>query len=271
MRAFSSTADLKKEIKQTDQVCETCGENKVTAFGADPVCYSCQKQKIEESNQQRIKNSMDRHEKRNTYDWLDKRSVLSDKSIKLATFNSFKATNLEEEQNKHKASNIASKYIEGKTFNSILTGKAGTGKTHLAMSILKEVNEQSNPYKKCLFVSVDELMRLIRESYGSKSDDFTEQRLIEMSIQADLLVLDDLGAETGNINAQKSASDFVVRTLYAIMNGRIDKSTIVTTNLTSKQLYQLYDEKLVSRMLKGSKDHTIKFNQSTDKRIHHEF
>ena len=271
MRTFSSTADLKKEIKRTDQVCETCGENKITAFGADPVCYSCQKQKIEESNQKRIKDSMDKHEKRNTYDWLDKRSVLSDKSIQQADFNIFKCNNLEEEQNKRKALNIASQYIEGNNFNTILTGKAGTGKTHLAMSILKEVNEQSKPYKKCLFVSVDELMRLIRESYGSNSDDFTEQRLIDISIQADLLVLDDLGAETGNINAQKSASDFVVRTLYAIMNGRIDKPTIFTTNLTGKQLYQLYDEKLVSRIAKGSKENTINFKQSTDKRINLEF
>ncbi|MDK7438282.1 ATP-binding protein, partial [Bacillus paranthracis] len=55
-----------------------------------------------------------------------------------------------------------------------------------------------------------------------------------------------------------------------VANGRqgANKTTITTSNLSSKQLFQKYDPKLASRLLNGvSKDETIVFKTTTDKRI----
>ena len=163
---------------------------------------------------------------------------------------------------------IAREYYKGATFNSLLTGNAGAGKSHLAMSMLRVVNEYSNPYRKCLFISVDEMMRKIKAGFNRTGDYYyTEERMINPLTEADLLVLDDLGAETGAINSDKAATDFTTKMLYAIVNGRMSKPTIITTNLDTRALGKKYDSKLISRMMKGAKGHVIQFKETKDKRM----
>src|SRR5690606_39233922 len=82
---------------------------------------------------------------------------------------------------------------------------------------------------------------------------YTETYFIDLAAKVDFLVIDDLGAETGNINTDKEASDFKTRILRAIVNGRQNKSTIFTTNLNSKQIISMYDAKLADRMLKNAR------------------
>lgn len=269
---FSSMGDiLSEQLQEVDDLCNVHQVKKVTAFGREPVCLECAKELIEQENRDLESKLTQRHLKSTSYDWLRKRSILLDNTLKDATFDGFETMDDETKRNKEKALEIARKYYKGGTFNTILSGKAGTGKSHLAMSMLKVINEHSEPYRKCLFVSIDEVMRLIRESFGNRQDDFTEQKLIRLMVDADLLVIDDLGAESGAVGSEKQATDFITRTLYAIINGRMDKSTIITTNLSSKQMAQMYDSKLVSRMMKGAKGHILTFNETNDKRMEIEF
>jgi DNA replication protein DnaC len=81
----------------------------------------------------------------------------------------------------------------------------------------------------------------------------------------DFLVLDDVGAETGAMDTDKRASDFIHRVLYGITNARQNKSTITTTNLGSKDLYSMYDKKIVSRLFRKPK--FIVYENTKDKRI----
>ena len=91
------------------------------------------------------------------------------------------------------ARRIAKDYLDGKVFNTFMSGEPGTGKTFLSMSILRAVNENSKPYKKCLFVSVDEFMRLIKDSFNNKQSPYTERAMVDRLTKADIFVLDDLG------------------------------------------------------------------------------
>lgn len=95
--------------------------------------------------------------------------------------------------------------------------------------------------------------------------------MIDLLTEADLLVLDDLGAETGAVTTDRTATDFTTRTLYAIINGRMNKPTIITTNLSSKDMAKMYDSKLISRMFRGAEGHVIKFEKTNDKRRTIEF
>lgn len=272
MTTFSSIGDVMTEkLKKVDEVCEEHGTNLVTAFGREPVCIECATEKRDVENEALQAKLTKRHYKLNTYNWLKDKSILLDETLKRATFDSYKTEDQETTFNKNKALEIAREYYKGAKYNTIFTGKAGTGKSHLAMSMLKVVNEYSEPYRKCIFVSLDELMRRIKDSFSNGQSYYTEQRMIDLLTEADLLVLDDLGAETGAVTTDRTATDFTTRTLYAIINGRMNKPTIITTNLSSKDMAKMYDSKLISRMFRGAEGHVIKFEKTNDKRIKVEF
>ena len=75
-----------------------------------------------------------------------------------------------------------------------------------------------------------------------KSGSGTEESRSEKYFEADLLIMDDLGAELTN--------QFTVASLYNIINTRINrgKSMIISTNLGQKGLLERYDERITSRL-----------------------
>ncbi|MED0689935.1 ATP-binding protein [Bacillus licheniformis] len=269
---FSNIGDLLKEkMQEVDEVCPTHGCNLIVAFGKAPICMECGKEEKARKEKEMAEEASLAYYKRNTYSWLSKHSIFLDDTLRDASFDNYKTEDAETRRNKEMALNFAREYYKGATYNTIFTGKAGTGKSHLSMSMLKVVNEYSKPYRKCLFVSVDEMMRRIKDSFNNKDSYYTEQRMIDLLTSADLLVMDDLGAETGAITSDKTATDFTTRTLYAIINGRMNKPTIITTNLSSRDMAKMYDSKLISRMFRGTDGHVISFKETNDKRRMVEF
>lgn len=261
--------DLLNRVKAVENFCEIHQLNMVQfSEELEPFCMACAKEKLEQRNNQLTQRKTDNYHKRSTYGWLNGLSLLADETLKEATFDTYEVDEEETVMNKRRARYIAKDYLDGKVFNTIMSGTPGTGKSHLSMSILQAVNENSSPYRRCLFVSVDELMRRIKDSFSNKQADYTEQDLIERLGKADLLVLDDLGAETGAISSDRAATDFTTRTLYAVINARMNKPTIITTNLTSSELQRMYDRKLLSRMYQGAKaaNSILTFKNTKDKR-----
>lgn len=269
---FSSISNiLDAKLTVLEEFCEIHKTNLVSAFGKEPVCMDCGAEAIEKQNKEIVERAEGKRYKRNTYNWLSKYSIYTDATLKQATFDEYETMDQETSENKEKALVIAREYFKGANYNTIFTGKPGTGKSHLAMSVLQVVNENSKPYRRCLFVSVDELMRKIKDSFNNRESYYTEQRMIDLLTNADLLVIDDLGAETGAITSDKTATDFTTKVLYAIINGRMNKSTIITTNLNSKEMAKMYDSKLISRMFRGSQGHVVSFKETSDKRMNVEF
>lgn len=205
--------------------------------------------------------------------WLKERSIISDTSIKKATFDTFVDETDEEKRNKKKSRLMANDFRQGKYYNVLMSGNAGAGKSHLGMAILQAVNEHSEEPKKCLFVSTGELIRKIQDSFNNPESHFTQERAIRMLQEPDVLVLDDLGAESGAIKTSKSASDFINRTIVAVLDGRQEKATITTTNLNSKEISNMYDARLISRLYRNvSKERgLLTFNDTTDKRVQLQF
>lgn len=193
---------------------------------------------------------------------LEESSLLQDKTLLNASFDTFIAETSEERANKQQTMQYVEKYKQGHTFNLWFYGNPGVGKSHLSMSLLKAL---SSLEVSCLFIDIDEMLRKIRGSFNDSDSPYTEDYFIDLLTSVDFLVLDDLGAETGNIDTNKAATDFTSRVLRAIINGRQHKSTIVTTNLKSEKLLKMYDPKLISRMMRNIK--TIVFKDTKDKRI----
>ena|ERR1051326_1113617 len=103
----------------------------------------------------------------------------------------------------------------------LLEGPPGVGKTHLAVAVLKHVIEASGA--RGLFYDTRDLLRIIRSTYDP-SIRTTELEILRPVMNADLLVLDDLGAE--------KTSEWVDETMNLIVNTRYNerRTTIFTSN-----------------------------------------
>lgn len=105
-----------------------------------------------------------------------------------------------------------------------LSGSFGSGKTYILSALL---NELSKLNYSCIIVYYPELLRSIKESFNS--DDYNE-RINEIK-KCDLLLLDDIGAET----TTPWNRDEILGT---ILQYRMDnkKATFFTSNLNLKEL-----------------------------------
>ena len=227
------------------------------------LCDMCETEKLEAETKELALSAELKKMKRLTSEVLRLDSIVPDENLLTATLENFEATTKEQVENKKICLEAIERIKNGQVFNIRLQGKRGTGKSHLAYSILNSLNE--NGETSSLFIAVDEMLRKIKASFRDKESPYTEDYFVSLLSRVDYLVLDDLGAETGAIRTDKEATDFVQRVLYGITNARQNKVTIVTTNLDIPSLLQLYDEKLVSRLLNNSKE--IEFVETKDRRM----
>lgn len=264
----------------TDEMpsCINHGE-KMILTPVGPTCLSCVREKVDAENKAYARKASLQSYLVETYHLLKRRSVLTDDTLLDADFSNFETTYEEQETNLKKARFISSRVIEGKSVNLWLIGEPGQGKSHIAMAILKELNEAGKrraiaaqdageqikgKATSSLFVDFDHMLRLIRKSYNDKNSMYTEEYFINLCSEVDYLAIDDLGAETGSTDTGKGATDFVHRVLYAITNGRRGKTTIITTNLYKEEREEMYDMKILSRL--SSNVAQIAFQNSPDMR-----
>ncbi|EMW5597135.1 ATP-binding protein, partial [Enterococcus faecalis] len=141
---------------------------------------------------------------------------------------------------------------------------------HLAMSTAWEVLEKSNYDKRCLFISYAELLEQLKFAMNDEQarKEITGSLMAEIK-SADLVVLDDLGAELGvkQIDDRNKSTNFNNDTLNRIVEARQNKATIFTTNLTGKEMSQAYGERILSRIMSNSQGFVMKIEGTSDKRV----
>ena len=129
-----------------------------------------------------------------------------------------------------------------RTFSSVspsivMMGKTGLGKTHLSLSVAKTVTEAGFGV---VYAPAQKLVsNLERERFsGSQSDAY-----IRKYTECDLLIIDDLGAEFPSQFASSALGNLINERLYE------NRPTIISTNLTGKELAERYSERTASRIL----------------------
>mgnify|MGYP002757056312 FL=1 len=146
-------------------------------------------------------------------------------SLQGATVNSYKPQN---EQQTH-AKNTAIEYV--KTFSVdkpkslILQGSYGTGKSHLAYAIAKAIKNEGYSVA---FMHIPMLMERIKATYNKNATETTDE-LVKLLSNIDLLVLDDVGVEN---------TEHTLNKLFSIVDNRVGKNNIFTTNFSDKHLNQ---------------------------------
>ena len=122
--------------------------------------------------------------------------------------------------------------------NLFMQGATGLGKTHLSLAI---ANTLINRGHNVIYTSTPNIISKLEKEHFNHTfqDEETEKHLID----CDLLILDDLGTEF--------QTSFSNATIYNIINSRImyQKPTIISTNLSVKEIQAAYSKRLVSRIM----------------------
>lgn len=133
------------------------------------------------------------------------------------------------------------KNFENPTSNNLLfIGNTGLGKTFISNCI---ANELLNKGKTVLYQTAPVMFdSIIEYRFGKKS----MENICEYIYSVDLLIIDDLGTES--TNSMKSTELFNILNTRLLNTSNITK-TIISTNLNMKNLYNTYDERIVSRFI----------------------
>jgi DNA replication protein DnaC len=115
---------------------------------------------------------------------------------------------------------FAQEFPVGSEHGLLLMGPCGVGKTHLAVSALKEIVQRGHSG---LFYDYRELLKEIQNSYNAVSQS-TEMGVLEPVLHAEVLVLDDVGSS--------KPSPWALETVGHVLNTRYNEKrvTVLTTN-----------------------------------------
>lgn len=122
----------------------------------------------------------------------------------------------------------------------LMQGATGLGKTHLSLAIAKVA---INKGYGVIYGSTPNIIAKLEKERFRFSKDSECYDSDEHLINCDLLILDDLGTEF--------STSFSNATIYNIINSRImaNKPSIISTNLSLRELEKSYTERLVSRII----------------------
>ena len=123
--------------------------------------------------------------------------------------------------------------------NLLFLGNAGVGKTFLSHCIAYEL---INSGRTVLYLTAFQLFDLLKQ-HAFQKEGTEPETTMEHILGCDLLIIDDLGTELNN--------SFTSSQLFLCMNERLlrKKATIISTNLSLRQLSQAYSERVLSRIM----------------------
>ena len=215
------------EVEELTQ-CDRCG-NRI--YVVDGIKAGCDCELLEQSLKDinRYKSSV-----------YSKNSIITD-VYKRKRLNDYKPSSTEQQI----ARKVAIDYIlefekhlnDGKSL--MLQGGFGTGKTHIAASIRNALVEKNY---KVYFISLPEYLDVLKSSFD---DEHKKEEIKEMVREADLLVIDDIGANR--------LTGFAIDELFKMADARTGKCTIYTTNLSVKDFESSIElERTFSRMMEDT-------------------
>lgn len=175
-----------------------------------------------------------------------------------ATFDTFDE-NVFDEADRKKMADIknycfeyAKRFPDVKRPNLIFTGNTGTGKTFLLSCIAIELKKKGIT---TVYITSGRLFDILRQYAFNKISD------IDLLLNADVLIIDDLGTEPifNNITQEY---------IFMLINERTraKKAVCISTNLSPDDIKQRYTERVSSRLFDRSRSAVLKF-ADTDLRL----
>ena len=211
------------EVKVSDGVCPECERLKRLADERERA--RIESQRAAEESRQRMEKALGRS--CIPQDFLDK------------SFENFEA----DTENLCGALDLSKRFVKGwkkakaSGYGLFFYGKPGTGKTHLATSILKCLM----PGVTGLYTRVSDMVGYIRTGWRVESS-LSAYEAARRFVDIDLLVIDELGAQAGSVSEQTL--------LFEVIDARLSENrpTIFLSNLSPTDLVPVIGERLIDRI-----------------------
>ena len=236
----SENTNYNKVIHNKLKKCEFCGKE-LEPMGLDylyanisPDCIQYQRCTCNKANQYwKEKDKLDfeeqkRRKYRNIINRIYKENYVG-KKFQEQNFENFYV-----DSNNEYAVKVASDYISKsidkmQTNGLIITGKSGVGKTHLAAAIANKLIENN---KIVLMGRLTTLLDMIMETFRDNTK--SENELIELYSNVDMIIIDDLGIE--------KISSWALEKLYTIIQNRCENGLpiIITTRFNKEGLMERF-------------------------------
>lgn len=123
----------------------------------------------------------------------------------------------------------------------VFCGNVGTGKTHLACGIARQVMAQG---RQAVFSSVLRAVRMVKDTYHRDSKK-TEDQVIQELTEPDLLILDEIGVQFGSDTEKMLLSD-IINSRYELI-----KPSILISNLGLQDLDDYLGSRVMDRLREG--------------------
>lgn len=235
------------KITVSDEKCSACGRKLVVENGKE-FCFRCDE--VLPVDKEIGKETKNRHEQLKLEQAMSgfKNASLMNVSLEAATLNGYKAATDSQKAAKSKAVEYITSF-DGRS-GLCLMGKPGVGKSHIAASIAKAIAKQKDGdiWRTSIFISMPRLLTEIKSTYNRDSER-SEMEILRGLQKADLVVIDDLGADRFDENDQ--GNKWSKTKLFEIADSRAGKATIFTTNYTYGELISMYGEREFGRMMEN--------------------
>jgi len=223
------------QAESKTEVCEKHGEYESTSFSPFgkrilwTTCPAC----AEEED----RNRRDEEAQRNRE--IEKRQ-LEGKLKEFAAPKRYWGLNLENfnpTNDQNKAFVDSKKFVENFSADNsqvlILCGTVGTGKTRLASAIIQELDFG-------YYIRAIDISRKVRASYST--NEYSEVDVIDHFVDQNLLVIDEVGVQSGTENETLLITDIIDRR-YAEL-----KSTVLVSNLNKDKLAEVFGQRAWDRI-----------------------
>lgn len=144
---------------------------------------------------------------------------------------------------KKASQNFVENFENPDTKNLFFTGNTGLGKTYMTNCIANELLKRG---KTVLYQTAPVLLETIIDNKFNKYKTANTNEFYNQVLEADLLIIDDLGTEVPN--SMKISELFTILNARALnLNNKLTR-TIISTNLSIEQIFNIYEERIGSRI-----------------------
>ena len=215
--------------------CEKCGDTGFVSFSnrKTQMC-SCLKQKLINISYNKSNLSNLKKENFEKFDLNKFSNKVNVEKYKM---------NISPRENMKRIKSASQKFVDNfnnpETKNLFFTGNTGLGKTYMANCISNEILKQG---KTVLYQTAPVLLETIIDNKFNKYKTSNPNTFYNQVLEADLLIIDDLGTES--LNSMKLSELFTILNARALnLNNKLTR-TIISTNLSIEKIFDIYEERI---------------------------
>ncbi|OTG82375.1 ATP-binding protein [Acinetobacter sp. ANC 4648] len=233
---MNAMAMISNGLQKVQGYCSQHNIQKVQA-GPNQVCPECAKELVNQNNREHHKQV-----KKMVSELHFAGAMIPDRHTHSGFKNYTVNPNLSGQANAlSKSVEFAKSMLNGLKCNLVMTGKTGTGKTHLSCATARTL---LNKGMYARYITSEEMAQKIMNAWDKDTKGSSEQSVIYEFTQYDLLILDEYG-----LHDRDKRLELVHKVLYARYDAM--KPTMLISNFTLKQLKDDLGDRLWSRFQQG--------------------